>query len=211
MLKSSLGKKYVMGITGQLVCAFLVMHLAGNLALFAGKETFNKYAHMLEANKMLLYAAEAGLIGIFLLHILTAIRLSLGNRAARPEKYAVYKASGEKRMASGTMIFSGLVVLTFLVVHICQFKFTPRVGDTPTIYDVVQSYFAQPQWVIFYVSCIWVLSTHLFHGFQSSFQSLGLNHPRYTPMIKAGGALYAVTMCVGYTAIPIFMYLGKGG
>jgi len=215
-LNSSIGKKYIMGITGQCLCAFLVMHLAGNLTLFSSDHTiFDNYAQKLEDMGALLYLAEVGLVAMFLVHILTAIRLTMGNKQARPVKYVVDNSSGEKRWASSTMVFSGIIIIIFLVVHIIQFKFGTRVayGDSKaSLYGLVLDRFQQLHWAAFYVVALSCLSLHLSHGFQSAFQSLGINHPRYTPTIKTLGLLYAVSVGGGFIVIPIYMHLCvKGG
>lgn len=203
--RSSVGKKTIMAITGQCFCAFLVVHLAGNLTLFLGKDIFNEYAGKLEHMPLLVYPAEFVLIALALLHIGAAVNLTVRNKNARPESYAMYKSKGPVDWASSRMFLTGIFILAFLVMHLLQFKFSERPNGS--LYDVVFNAFTNPVWVGLYVFFIALLSTHLSHGFQSAFQSLGINHPKYTPMIKKLGGVYAFAMWAGYTAIPLWMFI----
>jgi succinate dehydrogenase / fumarate reductase, cytochrome b subunit len=211
LFKTSVGKKYLMAITGQCFCAFLVLHLAGNLTLFAGKDIFNTYASKLEGLGILVYVAEAVLIALALVHIIAALKLTFTNKNARPIDYTLNNSGGSfrKYFAAGTMIFSGVAILVFLIFHLLHFKFPER--GTDGLYGLVQITFNNPYWVAFYVGFVAILATHLSHGFQSAFQSLGINHPRFTPFIKKLGCLYAVTMWAGYTVLPLYMHFAKGG
>ncbi|WP_372368192.1 succinate dehydrogenase cytochrome b subunit [Candidatus Uabimicrobium sp. HlEnr_7] len=204
-LSTSVGKKVAMAITGQCFCAFLVVHLAGNLTLFLGQKQFDMYAGQLEKLPMLVYPAEAVLILLALFHIGAALKLTLENKSARPVGYAVYKSKAAGDWASSKMFITGVFILGFLVLHLIQFKF----GERPdgSLYNTVFSAFTQPLWVGVYVAFIAILSTHLSHGFQSAFQSLGINHPKYTPIIKKTSYVYAFVMWAGYTSIPLWIFI----
>lgn len=204
---SAVGKKVIMAISGQCFCAFLIMHLAGNLTLFLGKEKFDLYAGVLEKMPFLVYPAELVLIGLAVLHIGIALKLTLANKSARPHGYAMYKSKGPNDWASSRMFITGLVILVFLIVHLVQFKFAAR--PTDSLYDVLFEAFTQPYWVAFYVICVAVLSTHLSHGFQSAFQSLGINHPRYTSIIRKASYVYAFVMWAGYTILPLWVFINN--
>ena len=204
-LNTSVGKKVVMAITGQCFCAFLIVHLAGNLTLFLGQSHFDKYAKQLENLPMLIYPAEAVLILLALFHIGAALKLTLGNKSARPVGYAVYNSKARGDWASSKMFLTGVFILAFLILHLVQFKFAERPDDS--LYNVVFNAFTQPLWVGVYVAFIAILSTHLAHGFQSAFQSLGINHPKYTPLIKKLSYVYAFVMWAGYTTIPLWIFI----
>ena len=122
---SSVGTKLVMGLTGLALCAYLILHLAGNALIFAGPDTFNAYSHRLIANPLIV-PIEIGLLLVFLLHIYKAITNYLANQAARPVGYEMKRGAGHtsrKSAASSTMIWSGLVLMLFVLVHVKQFKY----------------------------------------------------------------------------------------
>ena len=204
-LNTSVGKKVAMAITGQCFCAFLVVHLAGNLTLFLGQEQFDMYAAQLEKLPMLIYPAEAVLIMLAMFHIGAAFKLTLGNKSARPVGYAVYKSKAAGDWASSKMFITGIFILAFLILHLVQFKFAERPNDS--LYNVVFAAFTNPLWVGVYVAFVAILSSHLAHGFQSAFQSLGINHSKYTPLIKKSSYVYAFTMWAGYTTIPLWIFI----
>jgi len=211
--QTSVGKKYVMGITGLLLCGFLLAHLAGNFSLLFGADAFNFYAHQLTKNKALLYIAEAGLIVLFLSHIVMAIKLTLENKAARPEKYYMKNKTGRgETFASSTMPITGMIILVFLVTHLMHFKYgsyyvTNLEGESVRdIYRTVIEYFASPIWVAWYVFAMIVTGLHVSHGFQSAFQSLGFNHPKYTPILKLVSCLFAIFVATGFSTLAIWCH-----
>ena len=214
--KSSVGKKNVMAITGLALCGFLVTHLLGNFLLLVSPEAFNKYGHALITNPLLI-PAEIVLALLFFSHIGLALKLTRDNHHARSERYHMKVRSGHgATFASSTMIYTGLITLVFLVLHLIHFKFGPVYEIEydgvvmRDLYKTVFETFQNPGIVAWYVFASLSLALHVSHGFQSSFQSLGFRHPKYTPFISLISKLYAVFIGVGYSALPICLYL-KGG
>jgi succinate dehydrogenase / fumarate reductase cytochrome b subunit len=207
-LESSIGKKIMVALAGLLLCGFLVMHLAGNLFLFAGDKAFNHYAEMLESNP-LLPVAEVGLFVLFLIHIVLSLRARLANRAARPIGYQFTSDKGARTPGSRTMAVSGSLILFFLIVHIRTFRFAPEYLRESNLYGVVVGWFQNPLYASFYVLALIALGLHLSHGFQSALQTLGLNHPRYTPTLRKIGLALAALVTLGFISMPIYFgFLG---
>jgi succinate dehydrogenase / fumarate reductase, cytochrome b subunit len=214
VFSSSVGTKLLLGLTGLGLFAYMVLHLAGNALIFAGPETFNAYSHALISNPLLL-PVEIGLLAIFVLHVYKAITNYIANAAARPIRYA-RKAGADhtsrKSVASSTMIWSGLVVFIFIIVHVWQFRFGTWYetgGDLP-IRDLARTefeVFSHPGWVGFYVVATLLVGLHLRHGISSGFQSLGLDHPVYTRRLTAWGIVFAVLIGGGLAIIPLWAYL----
>jgi len=213
VLSSSVGMKVVIALTGLAMVGFLLMHLAGNLLVFAGPATFNHYSQVLVGNPLLV-PAELGLLGILFVHVYKTIRMYLANRAARPVGYREKKWTGHtsrKSIASTTMIFSGLVIFAFLALHLGTFKYgahyTMAGTETRDLYRLVTEVFSQPAYVVFYVVCMVLVGLHLRHGFSSAFQSLGAEHPRYTNRLLLIGRILAVVVGGGFALIPVWVYL----
>ncbi len=214
---SSIVKKQAMAITGLLLCGFLVTHLAGNFLIIYSADAFNQYAYALTSNP-LIYVAEAGLAALFLGHIGMAIKLTLENHKARPQKYYMKKPTGRgSTFASSTMPYTGMITLIFLVIHLINFKFGPLYMTTVDgvemrdLYRTVVEYFASPLNVLWYIIAMVALGIHLSHGVWSAFQSLGFNHPSYTPTLRMASKAFAVLIVVGYSSLPIYCYLIQGG
>jgi succinate dehydrogenase / fumarate reductase, cytochrome b subunit len=220
-LNSTVGRKYLMGISGLALVGFLVTHLIANLNLYRPtSDAFNKYTEMLHQWGIWLYAAELGLLGIAILHAAMAIKITLDNRAARPDRYAVNKSKGgpsKYSLASLNMIITGVVLLVFLVIHIWTFKYGPGVqeGYVTTLDNgmevrdlqrLVMEKFQDPLYVVGYCAVMAFLWAHLRHGFWSSFQSLGAMAPRYSKLIHIASLVIAFLMAGGFFFIPIFAY-----
>lgn len=215
LFSSSVGTKLLIGLTGLALFAYLILHLAGNALIFAGPETFNEYSHALVSNPLIL-PIEIGLLAIFLLHVYKAIANYVANRAARPTGYALKKYAGHtsrKSVASSTMIWSGLIVLVFILVHVKQFKYGAwyqvRDSDVRDLARTEFEVFSQPLWVAFYVICTLLVGLHLRHGISSGFQSLGLDHPVYTRRLTMWGVVLAAIIGVGLAIIPIWVYVTR--
>ncbi len=202
-LESSIGKKIMVAAAGFLLCGFLVTHLAGNLLMFVGGEAFNRYAEALVSNP-LLPLAEAGLVGLFLLHIVLSVRATLANRAARPEGYQVYKGKGARTPGSRTMAVTGLLILAFVVIHVATLKYQVGGAKGPDLFAHVLGWFANPWYSIFYVLAVAGVGLHLSHGVQSALQTFGVNHPRYTPALKKAGLAFAVLIFAGFASLPVY-------
>jgi succinate dehydrogenase / fumarate reductase, cytochrome b subunit len=209
---SSVGTKVLIALTGLGFAAFLVTHLAANLLVLFSPHAYNEYSHKLISNP-LIYLAEAGLVLLFVTHAFKAIANVVRNRGARPEGYAVKRRAGHtsrKSLASTTMIVTGTWLLLFIVIHLKTFKFGPWY-DTPDgmrdLARLVTEEFRQPLFVVFYALSMAVVGLHLRHGLSSAFQSLGIDHPKYTPFILKAGLVVAIAMGLGFAAIPIVIFL----
>lgn len=214
LLSSSIGQKFVMGITGLMLCGFLVAHLAGNLLLFAGAEWFNDYAHKLHEQWEFLIVAETGLFVLFVAHIYLAFSTSIGNAKAREEQYAVKqsKVPGRVLNANSWMFASGAVVLGFVLLHLVDLRLAAEgfnlrgldyAGKSP--FDATVMILSNPVSRVVYTIGAIVLGIHLSHGFASAFQSLGLNHPKYMPLIKVIGRIFAIVIAIGFASLALFI------
>ncbi len=225
-LSTSVGRKFVMAITGLLLCGFLVAHLAGNLLLFVGAQQYNDYAHALHKNEALLWVAETGLFALFIAHIVIALQVSAENRLARKVGYATSQSKQEGRYAAdgfrpdSWMLATGIVVLGFIILHLIDFKFEQRpdkslyVGANGAAVEPAvkaANLLKTPLTRIGYgIGCLFLIF-HLAHGFQSAFQTLGVNHPKYTPLIKLVGLLFAIAIGVGFASFPLWWSVGNDG
>ncbi len=217
-LSSSIGKKLLMSLTGLFLIMFLAVHLAGNLQLILPDEgkSFNLYAHNM-ANNPLIQVVSKGNFFFILLHVVVSILLTRKNTAARPIGYAASKSASKATWASRNMGVLGTLVLVFIVLHLKGFWFELKYGTTPMVdYDgetiknaflIVKEAYQNPLYVLFYVISMALVGFHLSHGFQSAFQTLGLNHVKYTPIIKFLGLAFSIVVPVLFALIPIVMYL----
>ena len=212
VFSSSVGTKLLIGISGLLLFLYLVLHLVGNLMVFAGQETFNHYAHALISNPLVV-PAEIALLLIFVLHIYKTVTMYLGNQKARPVKYRQKKPAGppsRKTFASSTMIFSGLWLLLFVVIHVRQFKYGTEYvaagAGVRDLYRLEMENFSNPLLVAFYVLSMMVVGSHLWHGISSAFQSMGADQPRWTPRIVAAGKVMAVLIAGGFIVIAVWAH-----
>ena len=216
-LSTSVGQKLVMGATGLLLCGFLTVHLAGNLLLFQGAEHYNKYAHKLHENE-LLPVAEAGLLVLFVLHIILAFSTTRMNTAARPvgyrEKQTKLVGSPFKVEPHNYMFLTGMIVLGFLLLHLsdmrlAEWKMRLPYDESMSPADHALMVLKDPISATVYILGSLVLGFHLLHGFQSAFRSLGLNHPKYTPFITKLGVLFAIVIGVGFASLPFVFFVIK--
>jgi succinate dehydrogenase / fumarate reductase cytochrome b subunit len=215
VFSSSIGSKLLIALTGLGLFIFLIAHLSGNLLFLIGPDAFNQYSHKLVSNP-LVYAAEAGLLAIFLLHIFKTVRLYAGARTARPVAYERKQWAGgpsRKSWSSTSMIFTGIVVLGFVILHLRKFKFGTWY-ETPEgirdLYRLQVEIFSDPFYVAFYMAAMVVIAFHLWHGIASAAQSLGVDHPRYTPRILWIGRALAVLIAGGFFILPLYTYLMGG-
>jgi len=209
-LSSSLGRKYVMAVSGLALVLFLIAHLAGNLTLFVGNDLFNAYAKALESNP-LLPLAEAGLAAVFLVHIALAVLLITKNRAARRDKYRSDLGKGGKTLASATMSITGPIVLVFLLIHLYDFRISRMFVDEG--YDLavaVRARLASPLGATIYIFGLLALGTHLWHGFQSAFQTLGLGHPRWRQVVLWTGRVLTLLLFLGFVSFPFWLFALRG-
>lgn len=200
---SSIGKKLLMALTGLCFVLFLVVHLAGNLTLYGGGDLFNSYAEHLHSLGFLINISEFGLLFFALIHIITGTVLFLENLKARPVRYAVNKTGGGRTIGSFSMPYTGLFMLFFIITHLLNFHFVDKTNTT--IYDIVTNAFSNPLYVMFYVASMVVVAIHISHGFWSLFQTIGFEHPKYTPLITGLSTVLSIVFGVGFGFIPIYI------
>jgi succinate dehydrogenase / fumarate reductase cytochrome b subunit len=206
---SSIGKKAVVALSGLGLVLFLVVHLAGNLTLFADDDgaAFDGYAHALEANP-LLPVAEIGLLVLLLVHVVMAVRVSRENHEARAQRNAARASFGASTPGSRSMIVTGALVLLFIVIHISDFRartlFAPWEGGT--LAGMVKERLASPAGMVIYALGSIVVGVHLSHGIRSVFQSLGFSHPRWNVLLRNGGLALAVLLGLGFLSFPIVLF-----
>jgi succinate dehydrogenase / fumarate reductase cytochrome b subunit len=217
IVTSSIGKKLLMSLAGLFLIVFLLVHLGINLSLIfsESRETFNKAAHFMGTNGVV-RIMELVLFGGFLLHMIYGVMLQLQNWFARPNRYKKDNYA-QTSFFSKFMIHTATIITVFLVIHLFDFYLRAKVFvDVPIVnYDgkeyhdlgiLVIEKFKVAGYVFFYIACFLFLAFHLLHGFQSAFQSLGLNHKFYTPVIKGLGILYTLLVTAGFILIPIYIY-----
>ena len=215
-LKSSIGKKWIVGISGGLLILFVLAHLAGNLTIYIGPygEGINVYAQALHASPLVLWGARGGLLLVFLVHIFTTLSLVIENRRARPQRYAV-NARVQSTIFVRTMALSGLVVLSFLIFHVLQFAagMSPHshLYDLEGRHDVAAMIILSFHnvWVsAFYLLSLVLLGMHLSHGIASVFQTFGLNGRKSASLIKYGALFVSWALMFGFASIPVAAVAG---
>jgi len=220
LFTSTIGQKIVIALSGLFLVLFVIVHLIGNLTLFVGADTFNSYTHKLESTAPLLYVVELILVAGFVFHFTLAIIITLKNWRARDTKYAKLTTAGNpsrQTISSKTMIYTGLIILIFTVIHVMMFKYgayyeTTMDGKTVRdLYRLVIETFQNPAIVVGYVLVMILLGYHLRHGFWSAFQSLGVMNPSLTPIVYAIGVFLAMVLAVGFLFVPIWIYFFRGG
>jgi succinate dehydrogenase / fumarate reductase cytochrome b subunit len=224
-LSSSVGKKLVMALTGLALVGFVITHLLGNLSLYRKDgTTFNLYTEGLSSYGVLLYAAEIGLLAMFVIHIVVALVIKKGHKTARPDAYKTLRSKGGQtlsNLSSRNMIITGIALLAFLILHIWQFKYGPSVDAgyvahvngvaMRDLHRLVLETFGNPLYVVIYVGAMLMLFYHLRHGFWSAFQSLGAMNARLTKPVYALGVLIALVLAAGFLFIPIWIYFDIPG
>jgi len=220
--QSSIGKKWIVALTGLVLVAYVLGHLAGNLQIFLPDkgEKINAYGAFLHSLGPLLWAVRAFLLACLVIHIVTTIQLAIENRRARPDRYegVRYKKAS---WAGRSMVMSGLIVLCFVIFHILHFttltidprfqtmkETLPNGTERHNVYEMVVTGFQNPAASCFYIVGMILLCMHLSHGFGSLVQTLGLNSTRLAPWLVNGGRVLAVIICLGYIAIPIAVMTG---
>lgn len=221
-MASSIGKKQMMGATGIFLYFYLIVHLLGNIGMLAGAERYNKYGYLLlHEMAEIIIPVEIALIVAILFHIRLAIQLTLENRAARPVAYAVKKSS-RQTLHSASMMMTGSAILIFVLIHVVNFRFgAAGMGGMATVtyggvemhdlYGNMMRAFSQWWYTGAYVLAMILIFSHLSHGVQSSLQSLGCNHPKYTPFVHFAGRAYAILISGGFILLAIWAYFQHGG
>jgi succinate dehydrogenase / fumarate reductase cytochrome b subunit len=219
-LKSSLGKKLIMSLTGLFLIIFLIVHLSGNFQLLRNDngQQFNLYTRFMTTNPIIKIVSYL-LYAFIFLHTIQGMVLWRQNLQARKSRYAV-PGTRTSSFASRNMAYLGMVIFIFIIIHLWQFWFQMKIGalsivtyeghePVKNLYEVVDYAFSQWWYVVFYVFCMVALAYHLLHGFESAFQSLGINHHKYTPFIKWIGIIYSIIVPLGFAAIPVIFYLSR--
>jgi succinate dehydrogenase / fumarate reductase cytochrome b subunit len=213
LLHSSIGKKLIMGLTGLFLISFLVVHVGINSCIFVNDHgaTFNMAAHFM-AHNIVIRIMEIGLFAGLLLHIFQSLMLTLENRKARPIGYAKIDGAANSKWYSRSMGILGSLLLIFLVVHLSNFWIDTKIAvfkhQEHNTFDEMKVVFSNWYIVAIYVLGVGSLLFHILHGFPSAFQTLGINHKKYTPLIKKVGVWFAVIVCLLFAAMPITMFLG---
>lgn len=212
---SSVATKLLVGITGLALFVYLIVHIAGNLVVFLGRDAFNTYAATLGGNP-LIPIIEIGLLLILLVHIYKTVTMVSRNRRSRPLAYAKKERAGgpsRKSFASSTMIVSGLWLVVFMVLHVSYFRFGAIPEASPGVHDLYaheMAAFRSPGVVAFYVLSMVVVGMHLSHGVASAAQSLGLDHPTWTPRVLIAGKVFAALIAVGFIVIALWAHFVGG-
>lgn len=215
LFTSSLGKKYLMALTGLGLFGFVVMHMLGNLQVFLGPDAINKYAHFLQSTPELLWPARLGLLTLVAIHIGAGISLAIENMQAREQQYEV-KRVVKATLASRSMVVSGLVVLSFIVYHLAHYTLMTVHPEYRTmerkglhdVYGMIVAGFTNPYVAGFYVVGVGLLCFHLSHGVGAMFQSLGLKNDAYVDRIDCAAKIIAVGLFIGYISIPLAVQIG---
>jgi len=215
---STLGRKYIMGITGIGLVGFIIVHMLGNLQIFLGQDTLNQYAVLLKSSAEVLWGFRLGLLAMIVLHIAAAVSLVMDNRKARPVGYG-NESTVQASYASRTMKYSGVIVLAFTIYHILHFtaKVThpeyhkmvaPLDGkEVPDVYGMVIHGFSNPWISLFYIISVGLLCMHLSHGVSSMFQSLGLMTRNNQGLLKCGAKGLSLVIFLGMSSVPIAVLL----
>jgi succinate dehydrogenase / fumarate reductase cytochrome b subunit len=189
-----------MAISGLLLSFFILIHALGNSTTFFGADVFNAYAAHLHSLGGLIYIFEITLVLIFAVHIVFGILLTLENYQARPSRYQAVKNSGGRTPGSRTMIFTGLLILLFLFVHLQNFHFTDH---SRSISYIVRDILIQPLFGCFYLLALGGLGLHISHGFWSLLQTLGINHPEYNKFFRGSALITALLLTGIFVLIPV--------
>jgi succinate dehydrogenase / fumarate reductase, cytochrome b subunit len=219
--RSSVGKKYLMAISGFALFLFVIAHMLGNLQIFLGPEYINRYGHFLQSAPELIWPARIGLLFLVVLHIISAIKLSQENKAARPVAYHHYEVVAAS-YASRTMLMSGLIILAFIIYHLLHYTVQVRsinltnqnfadftdLQQRHDVYRMMVVGFKQPLVSLFYIIGVGLLCLHLSHGVSSMFQSLGWKNKYYGRFLDRFARIISWVIFLGYVSIPVSILAG---
>lgn len=210
---SSIGKKVIVGLTGLFLISFLVVHVGINSTILLNDngETFNTAAHFMSHN-WIIRVMEIGLFAGLIAHIVLTLKLHFENKAKRPVAYAVYDGKANSKWYSRSMATLGTLLLIFFVLHLGQFWAPTKVavysGSKEDSYEMVVKVLSNPIFAVVYILAFISLGYHLLHGFPSAFQTLGLNHKKYTPIIKAVGTAFSIVVPALFAVIALAITFG---
>ena len=209
---STISSKVVMAIAGLFLMSFLIVHLSINLLMLAGDEgiKFGKAVEFMTTNPAI-KIFEYVLFGGFIIHMIIGVIIEIRNYFVRPIKYAV-SSKANTSFFSKYMIYTGAFIFIFLVLHFTNFFFVklglvsvPEFASSKhDFFTMAWHLFANPYFSTIYIICFILLGLHLNHAFQSAFQTLGLNHPKYTPFIKFISSVYSIAIVIGFSIIPVY-------
>lgn len=212
-LKSTVGRKYIMGLTGLVWMGFVFTHMAGNMLLLFSADSYNAYGHAIVSNKLILYSAEVVLLLALIVHVVTAISLTIDNRAAKKTRYAVQPSGGKSTsIASRTMGVQGSLILFFIINHLITFKYgvvyetTVNGVQMRDLSRMLFEVFAQPGYVAWYAICLIILMFHLSHGVHSIFQSFGFLERKMQAGLKTFAWIYALVVAGGFLSQPLYVF-----
>jgi succinate dehydrogenase / fumarate reductase cytochrome b subunit len=205
---TTIGRKIIMSLLGLFLVVFLAVHLGVNLLLLSSNsELFNEASHFMATNPLIQVAQYVLALG-FILHIIFGIVLTLQNNAARPQGYVKSNAAVNSSLESRTMIYTGLLILLFLIIHMRNFFYVIKFGEVPNggDYVLVTELFGIWYYTLIYVVAFILLGLHLNHGFQSAFQSIGLDNKTWAPILKIIGTIYSVIIAGGFSLIALYLF-----
>lgn len=220
LLTSSIGQKLVMSLTGLFLCSFLLIHLVGNLQLLYddGGQAFNEYAYFM-TNNPVIKTVSWGLYAMILLHAIQGLFLAKRNKSAKGSKYAV-RTNENGSWASKNMALLGTLVLFFILIHMGDFWWNMKMDnleyvsydgghEVKDLYQKVYASFNLWYIVVAYLIGLIALAIHLLHGFSSAFQTLGLRHKKYTPLVKMVGYVFSIIIPIAFAIIPIAVFFSQ--
>lgn len=216
LFSSSIGRKWIVALTGIVLVLFVIGHLLGNLSIFLGPDAINSYAQFLQGLGEILWVIRLVLLACLVFHVWFTITLWHENKKARPQKYAVQQKL-ETTVYARWMRLSGLTVLAFVLFHLAEFTWQAFTPATKTwvdalgrhdVYRMVVSAFSCPLISGFYILAIGLLAMHLSHGIGSLFQTLGITSAKMRPVFERGGKIIAIVLFLGYVSIPTAVLLG---
>lgn len=212
---SSIGRKYAMALSAMFLLIFLVMHLSVNLLSIFGETAYNNASQFMGYNPLIQFLMQPVLMVAVIFHFVMGFILEIRNNRARPIKYAMNKGEANSTWMSRNMIITGAVILAFLALHMYDFWYHEMnykyVEGLPVeenrFWGDLHGKFSSIWRVVLYVISFVLLGLHLAHGFQSSFQSIGARHPKYTPFINAFGNWYSVLIPLGFIIIAVYHFV----
>jgi succinate dehydrogenase / fumarate reductase cytochrome b subunit len=218
---SSIGRKFIMAITGLFFVLFIIEHMVGNLLLILPDdgETYNVYSHFM-VNFWPIKIVEVVLFASIIFHVIYALVITIRNRQSRPVGYKMNSAHDNSSWVSRNMGFLGVILFIFLVIHLSGFFASARIThDVPSVtidgtemhdmYTLVKAKFEIWWFDVIYLLGFAALAGHLWHGFQSGFRTLGLRHPKYIPLFKGLGFFIAIVIPLGFAIVPLYFLINS--
>ncbi|REJ82875.1 MAG: succinate dehydrogenase [Bacteroidetes bacterium] len=213
MFYTTVGRKLVMALTGLFLCLFLIEHLYANLLLYKmdGGQAYIEWTKFLTGN-IIIRTIEFGLFAGIIIHVIDGLYLTLHNKRARPVAYQVSRQSGDSSWFSRNMGLTGSIIFIFLIIHLRTFFVPHRIfhAENSIAYDVAAAF--QSNWyAALYLVAMVLLGAHLNHGFQSAFQTLGLNNHKYLKPLKIAGTVFSLLIMIGFSSFPVIFYFDMFG